>query len=165
MDRAVQAREYLVQVDASPWIDDATWDRAVSTLIRTSEWFPTVRDLLRACADTERDLRHADERDAVQEPGPDEATAIVRSLHGGSGSQSDGLRRAVENGTWDRGWVYGAMSLRLQRKPTSNELDDGLRRVASGQHPMGEDANGRRGSSRLRGKLEAALTARLPEEG
>ena len=71
IDRALLVREYHEAVRQCAWITTDVWDRAIPTIIRTEQWFPTVVTLLRCCAEAEDELQRERARVEVVAEVPD----------------------------------------------------------------------------------------------
>ena len=54
-ERVVLVDTMWREVSRTTWLDDATWDEAVSACLRHYTWLPTLRQLLEACVDIDRE--------------------------------------------------------------------------------------------------------------
>lgn len=113
IDRAVMVREYHEQVRQSSWITTDVWERAITTLLRTEQWFPPIVALLRACADAEDELRR--ERARV-EPEPLEVLPTWLTDADAREANPNTLEPVIARGEWDRVWAHAALCARRRRE-------------------------------------------------
>ena len=55
-ERVVLVDTVWREIARTAWLDDATWDQAVSACLRHYTWLPTVRQLLEDLIDVHHDL-------------------------------------------------------------------------------------------------------------
>ena len=98
-DRRAMVAIYRDGVLAEAAATDDDLDRAVATLIRHSDWWPTLRQLLEAIRDVvDRRVRRE--------------VATQRPVSG----RGDGMARAVASGEWDRAAARARVVSRLRRE-------------------------------------------------
>lgn len=99
-ERVVLVDTVWREVARTTWLDDVTWDQAVSACLRHYTWLPTVRQLLEACVDIDRER---DRKAATEEVTAEHARNAVQMLHD---AQHDALpsayHRCIASGVWDR---------------------------------------------------------------
>ena len=99
-ERVVLVDTVWREIARTTWLDDATWDQAVSACLRHYTWLPTVRQLLEACVDIDRER---DRKAATEEATAEHARNAVQMLHD---AQHDALPaayyRCIASGVWDR---------------------------------------------------------------
>lgn len=113
IDRALLVREYHEQVRQSAWITTDVWEKAITTLLRTEQWFPPIVTLLRACADAEDELKR--ER-ARAEPEPLDVLPSWLSADDQAEANPNTLEPVIARGEWDRVWAHAALIARRRRE-------------------------------------------------
>lgn len=98
-DRRAMVGIYRDAVLAQHGVTDDDLDRAAALLVRTLDWWPTLRQLLDAARG------EADRRERMEA-----ATAVAGSPSG------DGKARAVSSGEWDRAAARARVVSRLRRE-------------------------------------------------
>lgn len=153
------------QAQRPAWLTDEIAHRGISRWIATRDAMPTIRQWIDQCADIEREM----EREAGYEA--EAAARALPSANDDAGAPPDSLRRYVASGRWDRWYAYGQLSYRLQRDPTTAEIDARLREMAEADRSSPGTVARRRGgrtflssATNLRGPLAAALAARVETE-
>lgn len=93
-DKVVVIETVWTEITRGGWIDDGIWNDAVTALLRSSlTWMPTIRQMLEACAEADRQRERAE--------GRDDATAVLAALSGPAAPNSS-LYACIASGSWDR---------------------------------------------------------------
>lgn len=99
-ERVVLVDTMWREVSRTAWLDDGTWDEAVSFCLRHYTWLPTLRQLLEACVDIDRER---DRKAANEEASAEHARQALQMLED---RRRDDLPaayyRCINSGHWDR---------------------------------------------------------------
>ena len=93
-DKVVVIETVWTEITRGEWIDDGIWNDAVTALLRSSlTWMPTIRQMLEACAEADRNRERAE--------GRDDASVVLAALSGPVSPNST-LHACIASGSWDR---------------------------------------------------------------
>lgn len=93
-DKVVVIETVWTEITRGEWIDDGIWNNAVTALLRSSlTWMPTIRQMLEACAEADRNRERAE--------GRDDASVVLAALSGPVSPNST-LHACIASGSWDR---------------------------------------------------------------
>jgi len=99
-ERVVLVDTMWREVSRTTWLDDATWDEAVSACLRHYTWLPTLRQLLEACVDIDRER---DRKAAAEEVTAEHARDALRLLDNAQHTaRPAAYYRCIDSGVWDR---------------------------------------------------------------
>lgn len=180
------------EVSEKDWLDRDIWNAAIAFLVRNTEYMPTVKALLDACAEASRrrESRRVGTTATVQNPRETNLLPWMTDIDAAAGEISS-LQKSIQSGVFDRSYARGAVSMRKRREfadavrkriiaayPGDTKKDKFLPILLSGREverydstPSDEEINiyleemSKKPAKRiggLFGTLEAAMSASLP---
>ena len=105
-DKVLMIDTYWHQVSRCHWLTEPVLARGIEIALRLSEFMPTVKLLLDYCVEAERQLTPVEVVDEPVALLPD-AVPTWFSDADAELAAPNGLRKAIDNGCWDRGTAYG----------------------------------------------------------
>lgn len=114
-DKVLMIDTYWQQVSRCQWLTESVLARGIEITLRLSEFMPTVKLLLDYCLEAERQL--------TPSVVPNDPVALLPDAIPSWFSDTDaelaapsGLRKAIDNGCWDRGTAYGKAWMAKRRE-------------------------------------------------
>lgn len=99
-ERVVLVDTMWREITRTTWLDDVTWEQAVSACLRHYTWLPTLRQLLEACVDIDRER---DRKASADEATAEHARNAVQMLHDAQHTALPApYYRCIDSGVWDR---------------------------------------------------------------
>ncbi len=171
-DKVMALQTYWDELGEREWITNSVWERATRLMLRSQhEWFPTVRQVTTWCVEADRELDREEQRQSDAHPEADMTPVIAGTVSVESLPEANTLRAAVAKGIWDRSWAAADAKRLHGRTPSTDEIDEQIRRL------FAEDASsdvrvlrrdGRKmvwvKGRKVRGEIEAALAYRMEWE-
>lgn len=157
-DRLVLVDTVWREVSRATWVDDATWDGAVSRCLRHFTWLPTVRQLIEACVDVDRE--RCRQVALAEQLTANEAARVLQTFSGHGGAANDppaSFKRAVTSGVWDRA-IARQTARNLRRNLAYDEAHGAAFAACSTNTPL----PARRAFARAAGQRALALMTTHP---
>ena len=171
-DKVMALQTYWDELGEREWITNPVWERATRLMLRSQhEWFPTVRQVTTWCVEADRELDREEQRQADTHPGADMTPVIAGTVSVESLPEANTLRAAVAKGIWDRSWAAADAKRIHGRIPSTDEIDEQVRRLFAEDASSDTRVLRREGRKmvwvkgrKVRGEIEDALAWRMEWE-
>lgn len=171
-DKVMALQTYWDELGEREWITNVVWERATRLMLRSQhEWFPTVRQVTTWCVEADRELDREEQRQADTHPGADITHVIAGTVSVETLPEANTLRAAVAKGIWDRSWAAADAKRIHGRTPSTDEIDEQVRRLFAEDASSDKRVLRREGrkmvwvkARKVRGEIEDALAWRMEWE-